>query len=124
MERPSYATRLKLDRMGIALSGLCAVHCVASIVLVGLLGLGGQWLLAPEIHEFGLGLAILVGAATIGVGVLRHGRMLPLAVGGFGLALMGVALIVPHGAPEAFLTIAGVACVAIAHVMNLRAHSF
>lgn len=124
MERPSYATRLKLDRMGIALSGLCAVHCVASILLVGLLGLGGQWLLAPEIHEYGLGLAILVGAATIGVGVLRHGRMMPLVVGGFGLLLMGLALVVPHGVSEASLTIAGVAFVAAAHIMNLRAHAF
>ena len=60
MWRPSFLTRLRLDRAGIALSGLCALHCFASILLVGALGLGGQWLLAPEIHETGLMLAILV----------------------------------------------------------------
>ena len=124
MDRPSYLTRLRLDRLGIALSGLCAVHCVASIVLVAALGLGGEWLLAPEIHEYGLALAILVGALTIGAGVWRHGRIGPLLLGGFGLGLMAFALAVPHGVSEAALTIAGVACVATAHILNLRLHSF
>jgi len=116
--------RLGLDRVGIALSGLCAVHCVASIALVALLGLGGEWLLAPEIHEVGLAIAILIGAVTIGGGVLRHGRKMPLAIGGFGLMLMAIALIGPHGVGEAALTISGVFCVAFAHILNLRAHAF
>lgn len=117
-------TRLKLDRLGIALSGLCAVHCVGSILLVGLLGLGGEWLLSPAIHEVGLALAILIGALTIGAGVLRHGRLGPLVLGGFGLVLMALALYGPHGASEAMLTIAGVVCVAAAHLLNLRFHAF
>ncbi|WP_245638485.1 MerC domain-containing protein [Croceicoccus bisphenolivorans] len=117
-------TRLKLDRLGIALSGLCAVHCVASILLVALLGLGGEWLLDPAIHEVGLALAIVIGALTIGAGVWRHGRIGPLVLGGVGLSLMGAALWGPHGAGEAALTIAGVACVATAHILNLRFHSF
>jgi len=124
MDRPSALTRLKLDRFGIALSGLCAVHCVGSILLIGIIGLGGEWLLAPEIHEFGLALAVLIGALTIGVGVMRHGRIAPLILGGFGLALMTLALVGPHGVGEALLTIAGVFCVAVAHVLNLRFHSF
>ncbi|MBB3989968.1 MerC domain-containing protein [Croceicoccus naphthovorans] len=116
--------RIKLDRLGIALSGLCVVHCVGSILLVGLLGLGGQWLLAPEIHEIGLGLAIVVGAVTIGLGAMRHKQVGPLFLGSFGLALMATALFVPHGVAEAGLTIAGVICVATAHILNLRLHSF
>lgn len=124
MDRPTPTTRLKLDRLGIALSGLCAVHCVAGILLVGAIGLGGEWLLAPEIHEVGLALAILVGGLTIGVGVWRHGRIGPLVLGGIGLALMGLALYGPHGTGEAVLTMAGVACVAAAHLLNLRYHSF
>lgn len=123
MDRPSATTRIKLDRFGIALSGLCAVHCVGSILLVGLLGIGGEWLLAPQIHEFGLALAILIGALTLIAGMMRHGKVGPLLLGGFGLLLMGAALLGPHGAGEAVLTIAGVACVAIAHILNLRYHS-
>lgn len=99
------------------------MHCVAGIVLVAALGLGGQWLLAPEIHEVGLALAILVGALTIGVGVWRHGQVGPLLLGGAGLGMMAFALLVPHGVGEAALTVAGVACVATAHVINLRLHA-
>lgn len=123
MERPIRLIRLRLDRFGIALSGLCAVHCFASVVLVGVLGLGGQLLLAPAIHEIGLALAIGVGALTIGIGVLYHGRMAPLAFGIVGLSLMALALAAEHGLGEAMLTIAGVACVAGAHIWNLRLHS-
>lgn len=112
--------RDRLDRAGILLSGLCALHCLAGLLLVTALGLGGELLLAPEIHRIGLGLAIAVGLVTIGLGTLRHGRMLPLLVAAAGLSLMGGALAVGHGPMEAVLTIGGVALVAIAHLMNLR----
>lgn len=112
--------RDRLDRAGILLSGLCAVHCVLGIVLVSVLGLGGEMLLSPAIHEVGLALAILVGLVTLGLGVLRHGRFGPLAVGACGVALMGAALAVGHGLSEALLTICGVALVATAHIRNLR----
>lgn len=112
--------RDRLDRAGILLSGLCAVHCVLGIVLVSVLGLGGEIVLSPAIHEVGLALAILVGLVTLGLGVLRHGRRGPLAVGICGLALMAAALAVGHGISEALLTICGVALVAIAHIGNLR----
>lgn len=112
--------RDRLDRAGIVLSGLCALHCLLSIVLVAGLGIGGQALLAPEIHRIGLALAIAVGAVTLGIGVVRHRRSAPLVIGAIGIALMGSALAVGHGAAEAVLTIAGVALVALAHIRNLR----
>lgn len=112
--------RQRLDRIGIMLSGLCAVHCLLGIVLVSLLGLGGEAFLAPAIHRTGLALAVLVGLATLGLGVLRHGQLAPLAIGGCGIALMISGLAVQHGPAEAVLTIAGVALVAFAHIRNLR----
>ena len=112
--------RDRLDRVGMMLSGLCAVHCVLGIVLVSLLGLGGGALLSPEIHRVGLVLAIVVGIATIGLGALRHGALGPLAIGSAGIALMASAIVAGHGLPEAVLTIAGVALVALAHMRNLR----
>ena len=120
MQRAILSIRDRLDRVGVLLSGLCAVHCVLSIVLVSVLGLGGQALLAPAIHEVGLALAILVGAVTLGIGVRRHGQAGPLVLGSIGVALMATALLVPHGVREALLTIAGVALVATAHIRNLR----
>ncbi len=112
--------RDRLDGAGVVLSGLCAVHCLLSIVLVSVLGLGGQLLLAPAIHEVGLALAIGVGAVTLGLGALRHGLPGPLFIGLVGICLMSAALLVGHGPREAMLTIAGVALVATAHIKNLR----
>jgi hypothetical protein len=120
MARVLLSIRARLDRAGIILSGLCALHCLLGIALVSLLGLGGQALLAPRIHEIGLGLAVLVGIITLGLGVRRHGKPGPLVIGGCGIALMSAALLVGHGLPEAVLTIAGVALVAAAHIRNLR----
>ncbi|MCA1661477.1 MAG: MerC domain-containing protein, partial [Novosphingobium sp.] len=43
--------RDRFDRVGILLSGLCAVHCLATLVLVAVLGLGGSVLLDPAVHR-------------------------------------------------------------------------
>ncbi len=118
MEPPSI--RARLDRAGMVISGLCALHCVASIVLVSVLGLGGQFLLAPAIHRVGLVLALLIAAVAIGWGALRHRKPAPFVVAMMGLTFMGGALAVPHGAEEALLTIIGVALVSLGHILNLR----
>ena len=115
--------RGRLDRVGVILSGLCALHCLAGLLLVAGLGLGGQFLLAPEIHRVGLALAIVVGAATLVLGVVRHGDPVPLQVGAAGIAFMAFALFVGHGTAEAALTIMGVSLLAWAHLRNLR-HGF
>ena len=120
MSRVILSIRDRFDRVGVLLSGLCALHCVLSIVLVSVLGLGGELLLTPAIHEIGLVLAILVGIVTLGLGVLRHGQAGPLLIGAGGIALMALALMVEHGPREAVLTIAGVALVATAHIRTLR----
>ena len=114
------SSRDRLDRVGITLSGLCLIHCVAGLMLVTVLGIGGEWLLAPEIHRIGLALAIAVGLVTIGLGAFRHGKLGPLVLAAIGLMLMGGALAVDHGVEEAVLTIGGVVLLAIAHILNLR----
>ncbi|WP_333840509.1 MerC domain-containing protein [Novosphingobium sp.] len=123
MTQPFPALRSRLDRFGVLLSGLCMIHCLAGLFLVGVLGLGGGVLLNPEIHHIGLVLAIVIGAATIGMGALRHGHRLPLILGIAGLALMTAAVLVGHGAAESVLTICGVLLVATAHVTNMRRNS-
>ena len=114
--------RQRLDRMGIALSALCAVHCVLSIVLVSALGLSGGFLADPDLHRIGLVLATLIAGVAIGWGALRHRMAAPFVIAMTGLSFMGGALAVEHGPQEAILTIIGVALVSLGHILNLRQH--
>ena len=113
-------SRGRLDRAGMALSALCLVHCVLGLVLVAGLGLSGTFLLDPAIHRWGLLLAAIVAATAIGLGAIRHRRMVPFVVAMTGLSFMGGALAVGHGVEEAILTMIGVTLVATGHVLNLR----
>ena len=112
--------RGRLDRAGVLLSSLCAVHCVLGIVIVAGLGLGGGLLLDPIIHRVGLLLATLVAGVAIGIGAVQHRRALPFVVAMTGLTFMGGGLAVEHGVEEAVLTIIGVTLVAAGHLLNLR----
>ena len=122
MSSASTLIRRTLDRAGIWLSSLCLLHCLLSIVAVTVLGLGGQFLFAPEIHSIGLALALIIAAVAIGWGALRHRKAAPFVTAMMGLTFMGGALAVPHGIYEAVLTMIGVALVSTGHVLNLRAH--
>lgn len=122
MGSQSTSIRGVLDRAGIWLSSLCLLHCLATILLVSVLGLGGQALLAPEIHRYGLALALIIAAVAIGWGALRHRKAAPFVTAMTGLSFMGGALAVPHGLEEAVLTIIGVSLVSIGHILNLRSH--
>jgi len=113
--------RARADRFGIFLSFMCALHCMAGVVLVAGLGLGGGLLLHPAIHRVGLAIATIIAAVAIGAGALRHQRRTPLVVAMVGLAFMAAALAVGHGPQEMVLTVVGVSLVAIGHLLNLRA---
>ncbi|RDS76794.1 MerC domain-containing protein [Alteriqipengyuania lutimaris] len=114
------SNRMKLDAMGIALSALCAVHCLLTIVLISSLGVASSWLLAPELHWWGLAAATIIAGVAIGIGAVRHRRRMPFVVAMTGLTFMGGALAAPHGMEEAILTIIGVALVSLGHILNLR----
>jgi len=108
----------RLDRMAMALSGVCMVHCLATAVMLGLLSAAGGMLGSPWIHEFGLTLAMILGGIAMYRGVLEHGFMMPSAVGGLGLGVMAGALTMPHNGSEAMFTIAGVSILALGHKLN------
>jgi drug/metabolite transporter (DMT)-like permease len=112
--------RNRLDRIGLSLSVLCAVHCVGTLVLVAGLGIGGSVLLNPAIHRTGLILAMLIVAVAIGAGALRHRRPAPFVIATMGLSFMGAGMAAPRESEEAVLTIIGVSLVAVAHVLNVR----
>ena len=111
----------KLDRLGIAISGACLVHCLATAVLLAALASAGGFLGAPIIHEVGLTLAMLLGAVSLGRGVLEHGFMMPVAVGALGLGVMFGALQLSHDGSEALCTMLGVGVLALGHRLNCLA---
>ncbi len=70
---------------------------------------------------FGLVLAIGFALAGLGRGILRHGFMLPGAIGGLGVGVMAGALTLPHSGDEVLYTLIGVGLVALGHDLNRRA---
>ena len=111
-----------LDRFAMGLSGVCAVHCLASAVLVALASTAGGMLLNPVFHEIGLTIAILLGAIALGRGIFEHGYMAPAVTGSLGLGIMAGAMSLPHGnGGETFWTLIGVAILALGHDLNRRA---
>ncbi len=117
----SSTVRRRLDHIGIGLAGLCALHCLVTILIVSALGLGGHFLASPEIHRFGLALALIVAAVAIGWGALKHRRRAPFVTAMMGLTFMGGALAAPHGTFEFVLTLIGVGLVSLGHLLNLKA---
>ncbi len=108
----------RLDRFALGLSGLCLVHCLATSVFLALLSTAGGALGAGWIHEVGLVLAMIMGAISLGRGILEHGYMMPSSVGGLGLGVMAGALTLPHDGSEALFTVVGVGILALGHRLN------
>ena len=112
-----------LDRLGMTISGLCLVLCVATTVMFALLSAAGGLLVSPLIHEIGLVIAIGFGALALWKGIAEHGYLQPAAFGGLGLGIMAGALTIPHGDAELVYTLFGVSLVALGHDLNIRASS-
>ncbi len=110
-----------LDRAGIMLSGMCAMHCLASALLVAMLGVAGGVLIDHSIHQVGIVLAIVLGIGSIGLGALDHGFMMPVSIGSLGIGVMAGALSLPHNSSETIYTIIGVALLSLGHDLNRRA---
>jgi len=111
----------RLERLAMGLSGLCAVHCVATAVLLGLLASAGGVLGQPIIHEVGLTIAMILGAIALGRGIREHGFLLPCMVGFAGLGIMGYAMTLHESGLEPPVTILGVAVLALGHRLNMMA---
>lgn len=114
---------MRLDRWGLALSGICLVHCLALPLSVLLLPTLSSWLAhhAHGVHWVLLSLALVVSSSAWRQGYRRHQQVLVPVIGACGLGLMMLAvshLLGPRS--EVPLTLVGAAVVAGSHVLNLR----
>lgn len=109
--------RRNFDHLAITLSGLCMVHCIATAAFFTMIATSGSMWMSPAIHEFGLGLSVLLGAASLGPGLMRKGDRWPGVIGMVGVCLMAFGLYM-HGQVEILGTIIGVALVALGHGLS------
>ncbi|MDT8450383.1 MAG: MerC domain-containing protein [Wenzhouxiangellaceae bacterium] len=115
-----------LDRLGIGISALCLVQCLAVPLALIFAPLASVGLFSHEaFHLVLLAVIVPVGALAYTLGFLRHrnARMwIPAAIG---FALLVVAAVLEQGhwlhpVAIAFVTSAGGAALIVAHVMNMR----
>lgn len=114
---------MRVDQLGLALSATCLVHCLALPVALLTAPVLAAWLGDTEttVHWTLLAVAGLVSGMAFYAGFRRHGAARAAVLGGVGLAVMGLAVTHVFGASlEAALTVAGVAIVAFAHLVNVR----
>jgi len=114
---------MKLDSMGLALSGACLLHCVLVTAAVLVAPTASVWLGATEnaVHWLLVLIALGVSGWAFYSGFKRHGTLTAVLLGAAGLFVMFVAAAHLFGrAAETFLTLSGAGIVAAAHLLNLR----
>ncbi|HWK41369.1 MAG TPA: MerC domain-containing protein [Croceibacterium sp.] len=118
------STRLSgLDRMGMMISGICLIHCLALPLIAALLPFFAVTLPGDEwTHRVLLGMALPVTGFALLRGWRRHRAAGPAITGAVGLGLIATALFVPEETMEVALTVVGGLIVIRAHIGNWRAH--
>ena len=113
----------RLDRLAIALSALCLLHCLAIPLAVLAAPVVTAWLSGTEtaVHWALLALAVPLSIWAYSRGYRRHGGVAATVLGGLGLALMLVGVSHLLAARwEIPLTLVGVVMVSVGHGMNIH----
>ncbi len=129
-------SKLHYDRIAIALSGTCVVHCVALPIIAGLIPVleniirhDGNHLHEFWFHQFILLFILPISIFALISGYRFHKKLVPILISGAGLlvlvftAIFAEDLIVAHVIPhsgETWLTIAGGIIHAFGHILNYR----
>ena len=115
----------KWDRIGLFLSGLCAIHCLATPLLVLSLPVLGEFFHQEWVHLTLALFVVPVGVFAFWSGYKHHHQTRVLALGLLGLFLVAGASVVPHEWVEFrehdVVTIAGSIFLIAAHLLNRRA---
>lgn len=85
----SVSSGAALDRLGIAASVTCAVHCaVLPLLLMALPLIDGGWLVSERSAFALIGLVAAVGSLALTLGFRAHRRWAPVALGAMGIGLL------------------------------------
>ncbi len=107
--------------LGTASAALCGLHCLAMPVIAGASccareGMHG----APAIEAGMIGVAAVVGYATLKVSYLQHRRLEPLAMLTVGLLVMLGSYFFLEGAGETAASVAGALILIAAQLLNRK----
>ena len=112
------------DRIAIALSAICILHCLAIPLVVAILPLAALGLGGGHFHGVMLWLVVPVSAVGFALGYRVHRRADVVAIGVGGVALLAVAGIYGHElwpiALEAGVSVVASLILAGAHWVNFR----
>ena len=120
------AQQQRLDSLGLMLSAVCLVHCLAlplAAILIPAFSLGFDEETDHAFHWWLLAFAVPISSLALWRGAVRTGDRRWLQLGSAGLLLMLLGVLHAAGPrSEVPLTMVGVVLLAIAHVRNF-AHS-
>lgn len=112
--------KINLDKVGIAASLLCAIHCALLPILFTTLPLLSVELLENKLIELGFILfSLLVGCFALYNGYARHHRKTwPLFLFAAGIALLLIAHFLLEENWETAIKITGATIIIVAHILN------
>ena len=111
-------SQTRLDRAGAAVSILCAIHCLATPLILVSLPAAAKHSEAAE--TWIVGISILIGLSAIRASFRRNGALLPRIGIGAGLAAIIGSRLLLHGPAETVLVFAGAGSLVTAHLFNCR----
>lgn len=118
------APTYRWDMLGITLSTLCLIHCIALPFFLALLPFGLEYAENESIHQMLSILALPVGGLALIPGYLKHRKLSILFTGFVGLSmLLAAPFLLPENAgefAEQALTGTGGALLVAAHLLNRR----
>lgn len=114
-----------LDTTAVAISALCAVHCLALPALLVLFPLLGGTVLTDEaFHTLLLWVILPTSLIAVGLACLNHRDNLVLALVGTGLAILVGAAVWAHDhashSVDVAMSVTGGIILAIGHIRNFR----
>jgi hypothetical protein len=113
---------VKLDRVGVVASTLCAIHCALLPLVIAVLPMTGlNFLSNPVVECAMIFTAALVGILSLGISFIRiHKRIWPLILFFAGLATIAFSHVEFTGWTEGPLVASGGILIVIAHFINSK----
>ena len=114
-----------LDKFAVSTSTLCAIHCLALPLLIGVFPVLGTTIFGYDrFHEVLLWAVVPMTVISLTLGCKKHKSLSTALLGVVGLTILIVAVILGHESltvsSERILTLIGVSVVALAHIRNYK----